>query len=233
MLLVLASRYDLTAGAWATRHGAALLTPANLSVAGWRYNAGISMPDIAVIGGEVIPVESIAGVLTRLPCVSPEELGHIVEPDREYVAAEMTAFLLAWLSRLGCPVINRPTPVCLCGPAWPRERWIWAAAQLGIRVRSVHRQARLDHSAAEAPRAEDDNRVVVTVVGNRWFGPADELLGRQALRLAAAAGVDLLTVQFDGAASHAAMVDADPWPDITAPEITDVVAAYLMQRGAC
>src|SRR6185312_5009593 len=135
MLLAVASGYDRSAAAWAARHGAALLTPADLSVAGWRYHAGISGPNTAVVGGEVITVDALDGVLTRLPYVSPVELGHIVETDQEYVAAEMTAFLLAWLSRLPCPVINRPTSSWLCGPAWPPERWVWTAARLGLHVR--------------------------------------------------------------------------------------------------
>jgi hypothetical protein len=46
-------------------------------------------------------------------------------------------------------------------------------------------------------------------------------------RLAAAAGVDLLAVQFDGCGAGARFAGAHLWPDISQPEIADAVAAYL------
>ncbi len=60
-----------------------------------------------------------------------------------YVSAEMTAFLLSWLSGLDCPILNRPTPNCLSGPGWRQEQWIHLAARLGIPVDPVQRYAKL------------------------------------------------------------------------------------------
>jgi len=103
-------------------------------VAGWRQSLGGVDGDAAVVEGKRVPQKEITGVLTRLPCVFEQELVDITPDDRRYVAAEMTAFLLFWLSRLKCPVLNRPTPTCLSGPYWRREKWIHVAARVGIPV---------------------------------------------------------------------------------------------------
>ena len=71
---------------------------------------------------------ALQAVLTCRPAVLAEELGRIAADDRSYVAAELNAFLVAWLSALPSRVVNRPTPRSLCGPAWNRVQWQAAAA---------------------------------------------------------------------------------------------------------
>jgi len=41
----------------------------------------------------------------RLPAVLATDLPHILISDRDYVASEMTAFLVYWLNALGKPVL--------------------------------------------------------------------------------------------------------------------------------
>src|SRR5712691_9521340 len=108
MLVVLASRSDESARAlvaWAG-HPVSLLTPADLSRAGWQYRSCCRHVGTAVIHGQVVPVGEIDGVLTRLPSVSENDLTDIAAEDRAYAAVEMSAFLLAWLAGLRCPVVN-------------------------------------------------------------------------------------------------------------------------------
>jgi hypothetical protein len=140
VLVVLASQWDQQAAAlvrdWT---GARLLTPADLSLRGWVYQAAQPHRTSFVAGGEQVPVAELRGVFTRLPQVMPNELIRIVPADRSYVAAEMQAFLLAWLKALPCPVVNRPSPQCLAGPAWGPERWIHEAAKLDIPVVEIER----------------------------------------------------------------------------------------------
>ena len=98
MLVVVASRYDEIARSlvdrWAKQE-ARLLTCEDLSVVGWRHSlrsvGGDSSPlldSTAVIDKQVVRVEEISGVLTRLSYVFEQELLHIVPGDRVYVAAE-------------------------------------------------------------------------------------------------------------------------------------------------
>src|SRR5438034_2764184 len=175
MLAIIADGADLVADAlaarWRQRTSAdvALLTPADLSRRGWRYRLGTGAgpAGAAIIADRIVPVEEIDGVLTRLPSVSPHHLPHIIPADREYVAAEMTAFLTAWLSGLTCPVLNRPTPGCLTGPAWRPQHWAHLAAQLAIPTQQAA-----------------DVDAEVTVVDEHCFGP--DGLCVPARRLAAA-----------------------------------------------
>jgi len=169
-------------------------------------------------------------VVTRLPAVDAGDLPQIAPSDRAYVAAEMTAFLLAWLTGLTCPVLNRPTPQCLSGPLWGRERWALAAAKLGIPARPVLRRAVWPKDDAEAAHGEPGP--AVTVVGRSHIGIVDDVLAARAHRLARAAGVDLLSVEFDGRGPDARFVAASLWPDVGDARIAEPMMALLRDRTA-
>ncbi|MHC0061539.1 hypothetical protein ACWATR_01255 [Nostoc sp. UIC 10890] len=247
MLVIVASRHDKAAEAlvanWAAHgHGVSLLTPEDLSVVGWRHylssiDGEINSPlsSSAVVGGVAmsptgcaIALDQITGVLSRLPSIFEQELLHIVPEDRAYVATEMNAFLIAWLSSLKCPVLNRPTPTYLLGPAWRPEQWVYAAAQLGIPVRPVRRQSSM--SANVCAQVLEKSSVKVTVVGDRCLGEVEKTLASYARRIADAAEVDLLTVHFSSSESPAEFLGADLWTDISAPDVGDAILEYL-NRG--
>jgi hypothetical protein len=81
-----------------------------------------------------------------------------VNPARgDFMAAEMTAFLLAWLEALECPVIPRPSPGCLCGRNWGWPHWAHLAHSLGIPVIE--------------PGVELDSMLEVQVIGKKVIGP--------------------------------------------------------------
>lgn len=228
MLIVLASRHDQRARELAERWkplGAGLMTCHDLSLPGWRYYPGKPEDSTAVVDGRVVSCPQITGVLTRIPCINPGELTHIHLEDREYVAAEMTSFLAAWLCSLSCPVLNRPTATCLSGPAWRPEQWRCAAAAAGISAQflhgSVHRANPIMSGGVEV------NRTAVTVVGNRWFGQVDPAVGEQARRLAAVAGVTLLELWVVERHSGSHAVSVNLWPDLSSTETLEAVAEYL------
>jgi hypothetical protein len=231
MIVIVANRWDQTprsvASHWAP-HTVAVLTAQDLSVAGWHQRLSASDGGTAVAELKRVPQKEITGVLTLLPCIFEEELVDVAPEDRGYVAAEMTAFLLVWLSRLRCPVLNRPTPTCLSGPYWRREKWVSVAAQAGIPAEPVRR-----HAAASGCAAEGETLPVattVTVVGNRAFGAGEPGLQRQALRLARLAGVELLAVHFSSAERGAHFVGADAFPNLSDDGVADAVLEYL-RRG--
>lgn len=227
--IVVASRQDSAARAFVDRHasiGACLMTPDDLSKAGWCYRLGHLESSTAIIGGCPLAVQDITGVVTRLPYVAEQDLSHIVSADRAYVAAEMNAFLMCWLTELTCPVLNRPTPQCLSGPYWHREQWVRAADRLGIPVTPVHQHVRISAPRTETASPQPDS-VTVTVVGARHVGAVDPLLSKQARSLAAAAGVPLLAVRFSGPTPGSPFVDATFWPDIADGDVADAILAYL------
>jgi len=139
MIVVVASTYDVRAqrivAHWGS-HGATMLTAEDLCMPGWSLTVPKLIEPTAVIGGRTVPAAEIRGILTLRPCIFPEELQGFHSSDRKYVAAELNAFLLAWLSAQSCPVLNRPTACSLAGPNWRAEQWAHAAAGLGIPARS-------------------------------------------------------------------------------------------------
>jgi hypothetical protein len=226
--LVTANRSDTAAIEFAAAAApeVRLMTPADLSQPGWWLRLGDAAGSMAVIAGEPVSATAIAGVLTRLPGVNEHDLPHIAASDRAYVAAEMSAFLLAWLTSLTCPVVNRPTPQCLCGPMWRQEQWVVAASRLAIPARPiVRREMRADAVVATVDHAPGPTTVVI--VGRRHVGTADNVLVRRSRALAQAAGVDLLSVQFDGPGRDARFVGASPSVDLGEPRIAKMVMQLL------
>jgi hypothetical protein len=234
MFLIVAGKQDegalSLAARWAS-YGAELLTPEDLSICGWRHHSHATQADIAVINRRAVATREISGVLTRLPCVSEQELMHIVPNDRAYVASEMTAFLLSWLATLNCPLLNRPTPTCLSGPGWRTEQWVHLAARLGIPVSPVCRHARLheDISTGIAQHPHD----TLTVVGNRCIGVCDGMRAVHARRLATAAGVDLLAAHFTSVEGAPRLLRADLWPDVTSADVADAILEYFRGGSTC
>jgi len=234
VFLIFASRHDTAARILADRghaRGTVLVTPRDLSMVGWRDTLGHTGSGTAAVDGRVVSTREVGGVLTRLTAVDEHELTHIVPADRAYVAQEMTAFLVSWLSGLPCPILNRPTPACLTGPPWRREQWVHEAARLHIPVRPARRTVEL--AGAGQPDVPARRPVTITIVGDRWFGEADAALAHDARRLAAAAGVDLVAAHFSGPRGGARLISADVWPDVASPEIGEAIFAYLRDRRRC
>lgn len=228
MIVIVASRWDSTAAACALRwaaHDVRVLTAQDLSVGGWRQRLHGVNGDTAIVDGETVPQQQITGVLTLLRGVSAEELVDITPRDRVYVAAEMTAFLLLWLSRLTCPILNRPTPACLSGPNWRREKWVRVAVQAGIPVLPVRRLVAFESSGAG--EESEGAAVGVTVVGPRTFGEVDPALHRRARLLADLARVELVQIRFSGPQSDACFIAADTFPSLTHDWLADAALGYL------
>jgi hypothetical protein len=233
MFIVLASRWNQSAKALASRftnEGWLLLTPRDLSIAGWRQQLPAGKDCVAVVDGRRIAQREIAGVLTLLPFVVEQELEYIVPEDRRYVAAEMTAFLLYWLAQLDCPVLNRPTPGCLSGPSWRKENWVRAAFQNGIPARPA--RCAVTRSSSLVEQVPDPPLTTVTVIGAQTFGDAAPVLHSHALRLAAVAQVYLLSIRFSGNDSDAQFVNADTFPDLSEEPLAGAVFEYLCSAAS-
>jgi hypothetical protein len=230
MIVVLAGDKDAAARSLVARwqaYDAHWITPAGLSVAGWRCYSHSLNPSTCVLSGRVVESREITAVLTRLPCVTEYDLPHIQPPDRAYVAAEMTAFLVWWLGSLDCPVLNPPTPTGLAGPNWRSEQWAHCAAGLGIPVRPVLRTvSRYASSTASEPAVAS---VKATVVGDRCLGSEDASITSRARRLANAAGASLLEVEFSGPEPDSLFLSANSCPDVSG-ELADSILEMFRER---
>ena len=227
-ILVMANRCDSVAREFAGRYrsrGVRLITPDHLSQPGWCYAIQDIERSKAMVGGRPILSKKIGGVLTRLAQVSEDDLPHIVPDDRSYVAAEMSAFLLAWLSALPCPILNRPTPVCLSGVWYRHEQWVHLAFRLGIPVAPLTQRVMFSTQPNRvAPRVKS---LDVTLLGQKVLGCKNAGLAARAQALAGAAGVDFLTVRFSAARSGPAFLDVNAWPDIARDDIAPAVLDYF------
>lgn len=221
MRLVLAHDHDITARELAARWGsdAVLLTPAELS----SDHLLVHLDEHGAAQAEVTSRPEVTSVLTRLGGISAADLPQINAQDAAYAAAELDAFLRAWLGAWPGPVINRPSTTCLNGPGWRPEQWVVAATAVGLRACPIRRRAMLtdmpddpnDGLTAEATR--------VTVVGGNWFGPVSEEIGHKLCTLAEAVGCSTL---------EAGLVDdvitqVSAWPDLTPPHVADALARVL------
>jgi hypothetical protein len=226
MIVIVANRWDQTpkvcASRWAV-HDCGVLTARDLSATGWQQRPSGLDKATAVVAGRHVPQAEITGVLTLIPGIADWELLDIAPEDRSYVASEMTAFLVYWLSSLACPVLNRPTPLCLSGPNWRREQWVDSAARAGLAVQSFRRHSAL----GSGEEATASGGAVVTVAGRSVIGDAASELHLQARRLADFAKVELLAVHFSSPEPDARFVTASPFANLTDDRVADAVLEYL------
>jgi hypothetical protein len=134
MLLVVTSANDPDLALLTKRSSVAVVVPAHLSQSGWSYKVGAGARARLVTSRGETKATELSGVLTRVQRVRASDLPHIHGDDREYVAAEMTAYLAALIHELPCPLLNRPAANSLWGPPWISEHWWRAAAKEGFPV---------------------------------------------------------------------------------------------------
>jgi hypothetical protein len=228
MIVVLASRTDECAERFVSRFAggqAVLATPRDLSMAGWRLGQSPEQR-VMVAGGERLRVAAVRAVLTLLPQVWDGELLHLIESERSYVAAEMTSFLLYFLSTVPCPVFNRPTPECLSGPNWRTEQWLRAAAGAGIPIKPQRRCAKPDPTPETVSLS---SALSVTVIEGQCLGDAGSRLQERAGLLAKAAGVHLLTAFFEADADNR-LIGASGTVDLSRPDVAETVQHALLRQ---
>jgi hypothetical protein len=210
MLVVVMSAADPELGLLESRPGVGIVVPAHLSQPGWTHELGRGTHARLVTSKGTVAARDVCGVLTRTQRAWPAELPHIDPEDREYVAAEMTAFLAALLSELPCLLINPPAANSLWGPPWTAEHW-WRTAT----------------AEGGAVCCNDDNGChetteLVVFEGNviRGGSRIPDNAGKLALRLAERAGVLLLGAEF--CTKHAALRRASLRPALDG-ELIDII----------
>ena len=187
------------------------------------------------MAGESLPVASIRGVVSLLPTVYPGELPHIVADEREYIAGEMMAFLVAWLTCLPCPMVNPPTPLCLVGPRFYHEQWLAAAVQAGLSIIRSERSA-ASFTGVSAVRATKQvpkytrAKVTIAYVGDRTIvvdGEADEAMLAGVARLATLTRAGLLTATFESNDGQLLFAGAVPMVDVSRADVANALLRAL------
>jgi hypothetical protein len=143
-----------------------------------------------VVDGKVVDDSRVTGVLVCRTYVYPEELVGTHPDDRDYLAAESTAFLIFVLSRTGARVVNPVSDGALGEDVIRPERWMAAAADLGVDVAPLRLKAT---GAIRTPKMT----TTAEVVGDETFGEAAPHLRAAATQLAAALGIVYAAFVFD------------------------------------
>jgi len=205
MYLVLCSSYDSPA-LWAyeglKQLGVApieLVLAESLALASqWEHRLDRNGTHLKIVlaDGRVICGSRVRGTINRLHAPSPRIAQQAVDSDREYAQSELQAFYLSWLNGLPGVVINRPTPVGLCGAWYHASEWASRASRAGLRI-TRHRQSGHDNPDQSYQRPLPHGIAKHTVIAFRG-----EVFGREVsrpiadacVRLASSAKAELLGV---------------------------------------
>jgi hypothetical protein len=152
---------------------------ADLCAPGWRYVVGSPERASARACGRTLEARRIAAVLCRIGRVGADDMEAVHVDDREYAAAETTAFLRAWLLQFRGVRCNEPTWMSLAGPRWHALHWSRIVTALGIPV-----------------SAEARETVTAVVAGRRVFGVSEPQLTDYSLRIANAVAARSLAIRF-------------------------------------
>jgi hypothetical protein len=151
----------------------------DLCAPGWRYMVGAPEHARARACGRTIEVGRIAAVLCRIGRLSAADMETVHADDREFAAAETTAFLRAWLAQFHGVRCNEPTWMSLAGPRWHPLQWSRLVTELGIPASVAARES-----------------VTAVVAGRDVFGTtAPQLIG-YSKRIANAVHARSLAIRF-------------------------------------
>ena len=226
MILVVASALDdaarqLVAG-WSALD-ALLLTPGDLCAEGWHVETEDFEAGRLVVDGARVPIRQVSGVLTLLTRVADWELVSIEDTDRAYAASEINAFLFYFLSRIRCPVLNRPSAYCLAGPSWRDAQWMLACRQVGFTTAGPLRTA-VSGLPASCPSPEFACR---SIVGREAVGVKGTTDTRRLLRLAELARVNHLTVRSATEDPDAPVQSIGLVPDVRDPRLRHALENFF------
>lgn len=219
MLLIVGGARDPEALAAVSALGpdrAVLSDATDLSRPGWNLHADRPAEGNIVAGGRPLSVSRLTGVLVRRLAVYPQELAHVHEADRDYVASEMTALLTWWLHAVPIPVVNRPAAGVLCGPGWRLEQWRAQAARMGYPVVDSIRSAR---PAESLPTTKTE----VVVVGDNAAGHPPAHLADRVIALARAGNAPMLSASFG---EEDLFLGAHPMPRL-APNVLAALTKHI------
>lgn len=227
MILIVASELDSGAPETPAKWpgcSAAILTPRDLCTKGWCIETQDFENGSIVVNGVVAPIPQVTGVVTLLQLVSDYELFRINEVDRKYAASEINAFLMYFLSRLKCRVLNRPSAYCLSGPSWHPTQWMWACRRAGIPVETAPAYSA---PIVGRPEVEPEFCRSVSIVGNVCLG-GDSPHSASVALLAKFARVEFLTARFTMGVKGEVLHSISTVPDLQDEAISNAVYEHLM-----
>jgi hypothetical protein len=147
---------------------------------------------IDLADGRCLRPEGITGLVNRIRYLPTEHFSTAATADRAYAAAELSAFMLAWLNGVPGRVINPARPSSLDGGTFQTPTVVHLAAMAGLPTRPWRASSVLAESGPSIEAAPTET--VVVFDGGLFGAPVPPDVGDGCRRLAALLGVPLLHV---------------------------------------
>lgn len=229
MILVFSAPGNQHARTFAARFRSAdvrMLTCEDLSNKGWKIDQSNFETSRICLGGTSYAVGEITGLISLSPAIQQQELLHIQEEDRLYVATEMNAFLTFFFSRLTCPMMNRPVLGNFLGTNWRQEHWLQKAAECGLYVVPFSRQTKQPYQYAyfTPPAGSTFN---LTVLNGRVLEPYRYELHPACLHLADKAELAWVQFHFFHYNGQVYFQGANPRPTIEDPNLAVSIIQFF------
>ena len=87
---------------------------------------------IELADGRVLRPETISGLVNRIQYLPTQHFANADPADRNYAAAELSAFVLAWINGVGGRVINPALPFALGGGGFQMPTLVQLASMAGL-----------------------------------------------------------------------------------------------------
>ncbi len=143
----------------------------------YRLSGAGDSGSIELADGRVLRPETITGLVNRVQYLPTQHFASADAADREYAAAELSAFLLAWINGVAGRAINPPLPLALGGGTFQVPTVLHHAAAAGLPTRTWRVSASEDGPPEGGPYAtltpEGGPYTVhsVVVFDGRLYGP--------------------------------------------------------------
>jgi len=226
MWLVLCSSSD-SAGLWAYEGLKQLgVAPLELVLAEWlaygsqwehRLDVSGTHLKITLPDGRILCSSRIRGALNRLFAPSPEVAQRAIPSDKDYAQGEFQAFYLSWLKGLPGVVINRPTPIGLCGSWYHSSEWVYRASRAGLRTPAYRQSGRdaVDQGYRSLAPEGATRLSLITLRGEVFGGQVPETVACACRKLAEEAGTEMLGIELYAENGEWTFANATPSPDLT------------------
>lgn len=191
MIIVLGSRFDPAARQMLDQiPGSSLCSAEDLTRPGWSWGFGGVRPGRWVVDGVVVDDEAVTGVFVRRSGIFADELLSTHPDDRDYLAAEASAFLAFVLARTRAVVVNPVRDGAMGEEAIRLEQWLPIANDVGL----VPATLEISSTPNQIFTASDR---IVEVVGEQVFSDFDSPLGPLLIALAARLDLPFATFVMD------------------------------------
>jgi len=178
-----------------------------------RLVDGRASVKITLADGRVIDSATVRGTLNRLQLVPGAHL-RTNSKDRQYAEQELYALYLSWLHSLPGEMLNRPTPLGLCGEWRHPSEWVWLANQAGLET-EPYGQSEFRGAPPLRMSVNLPDHTVIVVDSVCCGSPAPQNIEAGCTRLAKLSTTRLLGVGFNVSPSGKWMFrEATPFPEL-------------------